>query len=90
MEEAEENKAEEAGEDLPLPETLLDQEPPENTNVYSDGSLKNPRGGAALDDRRHRSVVARTKGGDAAEDRSGGKILEKQLRNDRPANVERL
>ena len=34
--------AEEAGEDLPLPEKLQDQEPPENPNVYSDGSLKNP------------------------------------------------
>ena len=33
---------EEDKEDLPLPEKLLDQEPPAQPNVYSDGSLKNP------------------------------------------------
>ena len=34
--------ADEAAEDLPLPETLEDQPPPEEPNVYSDGSLKHP------------------------------------------------
>ena len=34
--------ADEAGEDLPMPQRLGDRPPPEEPNVYSDGSLKNP------------------------------------------------
>ena len=34
--------AEEAGEDIPLPQRVNEGEPPLNPNVYSDGSLKNP------------------------------------------------
>ena len=34
--------ADEADEDIPLPQRVKEGEPPENPNVYSDGSLKNP------------------------------------------------
>jgi len=34
--------ADEAGEDLPLPERIEDEAPPQEPNVYSDGSLKHP------------------------------------------------
>ncbi len=33
---------EDAGDELPMPERLPYQEPPEESNVDSDGSLKNP------------------------------------------------
>jgi len=82
--------AEEAGEDLPLPERLPDQKPPEDPNVYSDGSLKNPGVGPHWMIGGIGGVVAGSQGGDAAEDRGGGEMLKKHLRRSRPPNVERL